>query len=116
MSYDNNDNVKLFASCKSEFMMKEIKILQSAVGLEPNGIATEGLVKLLPIIKGKEKNKGIVIVKRILMLKGFFNSNLSTDKVDIVFKNSLDAFKISVGISLEGNLVDKITWRKLLEY
>ena len=113
------DTVKIFASQNSpikEQMQEQIKALQGVVGLAKDGIATEELVKKLPELKGHETRGCVTIMQNILILKGMLSKGSATGIIGQANRNGINRFKESVGIPLDTPLVDRQTWRKLLEY
>lgn len=110
------DTVKVFASTKNEPMENNIKLLQKIVGLSQNGVATEGLVRRLPRLVGGEQRGSVTIMQRILIRKGFLSVGSDTGIIGPANKNGINRFKESVGIPISNVLVDRLTWRKLLEY
>ncbi|MEF9952182.1 MAG: peptidoglycan recognition family protein [Clostridium sp.] len=109
------DSVKLFVSAKSEVMESEIKLLQKVVGMKETGIATEELVRKLPELTCSETRGVVTVMQRILQLRGYAK-NIDTGTMGPACKGAIERFKIAMGIPLDTKLVDKQTWRKLLEY
>ena len=114
-----SDSVKVFANPNSpiaEQMKEQIKILQGVYKLPQNGIADEKLVKSLLELTGVETRGIVTIMQKILILKGMLSKGSDTGIIGQACRNGIDRFKESVGIPLNTVLVDRQTWRKLLEY
>ncbi len=114
-----SNTVRVFASSNSNIapqMQEYIKILQGVVGLKQDGVATEELVKKLPELKGAEQRGVVTIMQKILILKGFLSNGSDTGVIGPANKNAVNKFKESVGIPTNTTLIDRQTWRKLLEY
>ncbi len=113
------DSVKLSA-CKqnniSTNMIENIKSLQGIININKDGIATEELIRKLPELLGNEQRGCVTIMQKILILKGFLSNGSDTGVIGPANKNALSRFKSHVGIPEGILLVDKLTWRKLLEY
>lgn len=113
------DTVKV-AACKQNpiatSMINEIKILEKVVGLKEDGIATEELVKKLPELNGIESRGCVTVMQRILIRKGFLSYGSDTGVIGQSNKEAIKRFKDNVGIPDNTKLIDRQTWRKLLEY
>ena len=98
------------------YMQQEIKLIQGTYGFKQDGIATDELINKLPDLKGYERRGIVTIMQRILILKGFLSRKSATGVIGPANRNAINRFKESVGIPTDTTLVDRQTWRKLLEY
>ncbi|WP_053083303.1 N-acetylmuramoyl-L-alanine amidase [Clostridium cylindrosporum] len=113
------DTVRLSACSQNPIslsMVEEIKILQNIVKLNQDGIAREELINKLPELKGGESRGVVTVMQRILIMKKFLSKGSDTGVIGPANKNAINRFKSEVGIPSSNVLVDKLTWRKLLEY
>ena len=113
------DSVKLSACRQNSIstdMIENIKSLQGIVNINKDGVATEELIRKLPELLGNEQRGCVNIMQRILILKGFSRDGSDTGVIGPANKNALSRFKSHVGIPEGTLLVDRLTWRKLLEY
>lgn len=114
-----SDTVKVFANENSPIakqMQEQIKILQGVVDLKQDAVSREKLVKKLPELSGTEQRGVVTIMQKILILKGFLSNGSDTGIIGPANRNSINRFKESMGIPKDTILVDRQTWRKLLEY
>ena len=98
------------------YMQKEIKNIQGLYNFKQDGIATEELINKLPDLKGYERRGIVTIMQRILILKGFLSRKSATGIIGPANRNAINRFKESVAIPTDTILIDRQTWRKLLEY
>ncbi len=111
--------VKLSACADSRIkdaMIQEIKGLQSCVGLNQDGVATQELCTKLPIFKGGESKGSASILQSILIIKGYLSKSKERPPLGRSVKSALDRFKKDNGIPITDELTNPLVWRKLLEY
>ena len=97
-------------------MIQEIKGLQSCVGLNQDGVATQELCTKLPIFKGGESKGSASLLQSVLIIKGYLSKSKERPPLGRSVKSALDRFKVDNGIPITDELTNPLVWRCLLQY